>query len=394
MAIAEKIKNFMDRSSWIRKMFEEGAELKARLGAENVYDFTLGNPDVYPPDIIEEELITIIRKRIPMKYGYMPNSGYPETRQAVAGTLSREQNITVPAESVVMTCGAGGALNVILKTILNPGDEVISPRPYFVEYNFYVDNFGGILKTADPLDDFTLNLEAIEAAITGKTKAVIINSPNNPSGAIFPESQIRKLGELLERKSAEIGHVIYLLSDEPYRKIIYDDAVVSPVFPFYRNSIIANSYSKELSLAGERIGFLALHPNADDFSSLAAGVLFCNRILGFVNAPGIMQRLIARVQGVSIDITQYQRKRDLLYEGLIDAGFSLEKPRGAFYLFPKSPISDDVQFVRTLQQHNILAVPGSGFGGPGYFRLAYCIDDATIERSLPVFKKVGEQFFS
>jgi len=394
MAIADKIKSFMDRSSWIRKMFEEGAKLKAQLGAENVYDFTLGNPDVYPPEEVETELVKIIREKIPMKYGYMPNAGYPETRQAVAATLSHEQQVSVPGDSVVMTCGAGGALNVIFKTILNPGDEVISPRPYFVEYNFYVDNHGGILKTADPLTDFTLNLEAIEAEINKKTKAVIINSPNNPSGAIFPESQIRKLGKLLERKSAEIGHPIYLVSDEPYRKIIYDDAVVPPVFPFYKNSIIANSYSKELSLAGERIGFLALNPNADDFSSLAAGFLFSNRILGFVNAPGIMQRLVARIQGAAIDTSQYRQKRDLLYAGLIDAGFTLDKPKGAFYLFPKSPISDDVQFVRTLQTHNILAVPGSGFGGPGYFRLAYCIDDASIERSLPVFKKVGEQFFS
>jgi aspartate aminotransferase len=393
MAIADKIKNFMDRSSWIRKMFEEGAELKTRLGPENVYDFTLGNPDVYPPEVVEEELVKIVRERIPMKYGYMPNSGYPEARQAVAETLSKEQQTSVPAASVVMTCGAGGALNVIFKTILNPGDEVISPRPFFVEYNFYVDNHGGVLKTADPLADFTLNLEAIEAEISEKTKAVIINSPNNPSGAIFPESQIKKMGELLERKSAEIGHPIYLISDEPYRKIIYDDAKVPPVFPFYKNSIIANSYSKELSLAGERIGFLALNPNADDFSSLGAGFLFCNRILGFVNAPGIMQRLIARIQGTAVDISQYKRKRDLLYAGLIDSGFKLTKPKGAFYLFPQSPISDDVQFVRILQTHNILAVPGSGFGGPGYFRLAYCIDDASIERSLPVFKKVGKQFF-
>ncbi len=393
MAIAEKIKNFMDRSSWIRKMFEEGAELKARLGPENVYDFTLGNPDVYPPEVVEEELVKIIQEHQPMKYGYMPNSGYPETKEAVAGTLSSEQQVTVPADSVVMTCGAGGALNVIFKTILNPGDEVISPRPYFVEYNFYVDNNGGVLKTAAPLEDFTLNLEAIEAEITGKTKAVIINSPNNPSGAIFPEDQIRDLGKLLEKKSAEIGHPIYLVSDEPYRKIIYDDAVVPPVFPFYRNSIIANSYSKELSLAGERIGFLALNPEAEEFGSLAAGFLFCNRILGFVNAPGIMQRLIARIQGAAIDIAQYKHKRDLLYDGLVEAGFNLTKPKGAFYLFPQSPISDDVQFVRALQTYNILAVPGSGFGGPGYFRLAYCIDDASIERSLPVFKKVGERFF-
>ncbi len=393
MAIADKIKDSMDRSSWIRKMFEEGAGLKSRLGAENIYDFTLGNPDVYPPEVVETELVKIIHERIPMKYGYMPNSGYPETRQAVAGTLSQEQQTSVPADSVVMTCGAGGALNVIFKTILNPGDEVISPRPFFVEYNFYVDNHGGVLKTVDTLNDFTLDTESIATAITKKTKAVIINSPNNPSGVIFPESQIRALGKLLEQKSAEIGHPIYLISDEPYRKIIYDNAVVPPVFPFYKNSIIANSYSKALSLAGERIGFLALNPDADDFSSLTAGFIFSNRILGFVNAPGIMQRLVAKIQGATIDISRYKRKRDLIYAGIINAGFTVTKPQGAFYLFPKSPINDDVHFVRILQDHKILAVPGSGFGCPGYFRLAYCIDNESIERSLPVFKKVGEQFF-
>ncbi|MBW1645885.1 MAG: aminotransferase class I/II-fold pyridoxal phosphate-dependent enzyme, partial [Deltaproteobacteria bacterium] len=231
MAIADKIREFMERSSWIRKMFEEGAALKEKYGAENVYDFTLGNPDVPPPPAVEEELLRIIREPAPMKYGYMPNSGYPETRQAVADWLSQEQQVPVPAAAVVMTCGAGGALNVIFKTLLNPGDEVLAPRPYFVEYNFYVDNHGGRLRTTDPQPDFTPDLEAIEAAISEKTKAVIINSPNNPTGVIFPQSLITDLGRLLARKSAELGRPIYLISDEPYRKIIYDDAVVPPIFP-------------------------------------------------------------------------------------------------------------------------------------------------------------------
>ena len=392
MAIAEKITQFMERSSWIRKMFEEGAALKAQYGADQVCDFTLGNPDVAAPDAVEEELGKIVREPALLKYGYMPNAGYPETRAAVADFLGGEQQVAVNPQGIVMTCGAGGALNVILKTILNPGDEVITPSPFFVEYNFYVDNHGGVLRSIAPGDDFALDLEGIAAAINDKTAALIINSPNNPSGVIFSAEQIAALGRLLAEKSSMLGRTIYLISDEPYRKLVYDGLTVPPIFPVYRNSIIANSYSKELSLAGERIGFLALHPEAEDFDQLTNGFVFANRILGFVNAPGIMQRLIARLQGVTVDIAIYQRKRDRLYQGLVDAGFQVTKPQGAFYLFPKSPLTDDVEFVRELQQYRILAVPGSGFSGPGFFRLAYCVDDATIERSLPIFKEVGKKF--
>ncbi len=392
MAIAEKIAFFMEKSSWIRKMFEEGAALKAQYGAEHICDFTLGNPDVPAPPQVEEELVKIIREPLPMKYGYMPNAGFPETRAAVAGLLSEEQKVKVKPQGVVMTTGAGGALNVIFKTILNPGDEVISPSPFFVEYNFYVNNHGGVLSKLEPTSDFALDLEAIANAINEKTAAVLINSPNNPSGVIFSAEQITALGKLLEEKSQEFNRIIYLISDEPYRKLVYDGLVVPPIFTAYKNSIIANSYSKELSLAGERIGYLALHPEADDFTVLANGFLFSNRILGFVNAPGIMQRLVARLQGVTVDVGIYQKKRDRLYQGLVDAGFDLVKPQGAFYLFPKSPLADDVEFVRILQQHKILAVPGSGFSGPGHFRLSYCVDDATIERSLPIFKKVGAEY--
>ncbi|MBN2231577.1 MAG: pyridoxal phosphate-dependent aminotransferase [Deltaproteobacteria bacterium] len=393
MTIATKITAYMERSSWIRRMFEEGAALKAEHGAEKVFDFTLGNPDVPAPPAVETELRKIISEAQPMKYGYMPNAGYPETRKAVADYLHGEQQIAVRPEGIVMTCGAGGALNVALKTLLNPGDEVISPRPYFVEYNFYVDNHGGELKTVPTKDDFTLDLDAVAAAVTPRTKAVIINSPNNPSGAVYPAEQIRDLGELLRRHSAAIGHIIYLISDEPYRKLTYDGVVVPPIFPAYANSIIANSYSKELSLAGERIGFLALNPAAEDFSRTAAGLLFSNRILGFVNAPGIMQRLVARIQGTSVDVDIYRKKRDRLHEILTAAGFAVEKPQGAFYFFPKAPIEDDVAFVRELQQVKILAVPGSGFGGPGHFRLAYCVDDQTIARSADAFAAVGRKYF-
>jgi aspartate aminotransferase len=289
-----------------------------------------------------------------------------------------------------MTCGAGGALNVIFKTILNPGDEVVSPAPYFVEYNFYTDNHGGSLCTVPSRPDFTLDLDALAGAITQRTKAVIINSPNNPTGAIFPAEQIRQLGALLEERSRALGHTIYLVSDEPYRKIVYDGAVVPPIFPYYTNSIIANSYSKELSLAGERIGYLALNPNADEFAEVMNGLVFSNRVLGFVNAPATMQRLVARLKGTTVDVERYRAKRDLLYAALVQAGFTVAKPAGAFYLFPRSPIEDDVAFVRELQNYRILAVPGSGFGGPGYFRLAYCVSDTVIRGAGPVFRKVGE----
>jgi len=392
MAIARKIVDFMERSSWIRKMFEEGAALKAQYGADQVCDFTLGNPDVPTPPEVEEELIRIIKEPIPMKYGYMPNAGIPAARQTIADYLKDEQQTEVSADGVIMTCGAGGALNVIFKAILNPGDEIIAPSPYFVEYNFYADNHGGVLKSVAPGPDFSLNLDGIAAAINEKTTAVIINSPNNPSGVIFSAAEIAALARLLEEKSKEIGRVIYLISDEPYRKLVYDGVAVPPIFPVYRNSIVANSYSKELSLAGERIGYLALHPEADDFAQLVDGFIFANRVLGFVNAPGLMQRLVARCHGTTVDVSTYQRKRDRLYAGLVAAGFEVKKPQGAFYFFPKSPLPDDVEFVRELQKFKVLAVPGSGFAGPGYFRLAYCVDDATIERSLPIFKEVGEKF--
>ncbi|MEA3347959.1 MAG: pyridoxal phosphate-dependent aminotransferase [Pseudomonadota bacterium] len=392
MAIAEKITQFMERSSWIRKMFEEGALLKSQYGVDQVCDFTLGNPDVAAPDAVEEELVKIVREPAHLKYGYMPNAGYPETKAAVADFLGGEQQVVVNPQGIVMTCGAGGALNVIFKAILNPGDEVITPSPFFVEYNFYVDNHGGVLRSIAPAAGFALDLDGIEAAINEKTAAVIINSPNNPSGVIFAAEQIAALGRLLAEKSSMLGRTIYLISDEPYRKLVYDGLTVPPIFPAYRNSIIANSYSKELSLAGERIGFLALHPDADDFDQLINGFVFTNRILGFVNAPGLMQRLIARLQGVTVDVNIYQRKRDRLYQGLVEAGFEVAKPQGAFYLFPRSPLADDVEFVRKLQHYRILAVPGSGFSGPGFFRLAYCVDDATIERSLSLFKEVGKKF--
>jgi aspartate aminotransferase len=290
-------------------------------------------------------------------------------------------------EQVIMTCGAGGALNVALKTILDPGDEVIVLAPYFVEYLFYIDNHNGIGKLAKTNEDFTLNMEEIEAAITPKTKAIILNSPNNPSGRIYDEKSLRNLGNLFEKIKQKNNQTIYLLSDEPYSKIVYDGARVPSIFQAYADSIMATSYSKDLSLPGERIGYLAVNPRMENWKQAIDGLTFCNRILGFVNAPALMQRILPQLQGVTVNVSDYKGKRDHLCRGLAEAGYSFVKPEGAFYLFPRSPIADDVKFVSILLQENILAVPGKGFGTPGHFRLAYCVVDRVIEGSLAGFRR-------
>jgi aspartate aminotransferase len=391
MAVAKKMLQFMEGGSWIRKMFEEGGRLKKLYGEENVFDFSLGNPNVPPPDVVQSKLIEVVSRKAPGIHGYMPNAGLLQTRAAVSEYLSREYCIPLSPDQVVITCGAAGALNIILKALLDPGDEVLVPAPYFVEYAFYADNHGGVLRTVPTRADFTLDLETLEAAVSPATKVVLINSPNNPTGQIYSSGALQALGSLLVRKSREYGRTIYLVSDEPYRKIVYDNHEVPCVFSHYAHTLVATSYSKDLSLPGERIGFVGIHPEADDLSNLTGALALANRILGFVNAPGLMQRLIAELQGASVDVTIYKRKRDLLVRGLKAAGYELTVPPGAFYLFPRSPLPDDVQFVRLLQEENILTVPGSGFGGPGHFRIAYCVDDGTIERSLPGFRRALER---
>ncbi len=391
MSIAKKIEAVMEKSSWIRKMFENGARLKAEHGPENVFDFSLGNPNMEPPQKFKEILIDIIESDDPGAHGYMPNTGYPFVRKAVADFVSEDHGVSLTENEIIMTCGAAGALNVTLKTILNPGDEVITPIPYFVEYNFYVDNHGGVLKTVKTNPDFTLDLEAIKNAITPKTKAVLINSPNNPTGQIYSENSLEKLGEILRKKGEQLDRTIYLLSDEPYRKIIYDGAVVPSIFKAYDDSIIGTSYSKDLSIPGERLGYIAVNPKAKFKDKLLAGMALTNRTLGFVNAPALMQRAVAKLQGVSVDISHYAGKRKLLCEGLHKAGYEFITPPGAFYLFPKSPVPDDVKFVKILQEELILAVPGSGFGCPGHFRLAFCVEDRTIINSIPGFKRVMDK---
>ena len=391
MAIAEKIKEWMDQSSWIRKMFEEGGALKSRYGVENVFDFTLGNPDLEPPDLFTRVLKQKVDEHITGKQGYMPNAGYPETRKAVADYLSREHKVDITQDQVVMTCGAGGALNVVLKTLLDPGEEVIILVPYFVEYLFYVNNHGGCCKQVKTQGDFSLDLSAIEKAISSKTKALIINSPNNPTGRVYDEESLKKLGALLEQKSRETGKAIYLISDEPYGKIIYDGIKLPSVFNSYFNSILVTSYSKELSIPGERIGLIAVNPQVEHVGELVEGMVFCNRTLGFVNAPAFMQRVVEHLQGVSVDVAVYQNRRDLLCSKLASFGYRFTKPEGAFYLFPQSPI-DDVEFVQKLQTKNILTVPGRGFGMPGFFRIAYCVSEAVIEKSLDGFQEIIEKY--
>ena len=387
MTISTKMQGFAEKSSWIRKMFEEGGRLKARYGAENVYDFSLGNPDLPPPPEFYTALGERVADHSPGVHAYMPNNGYPFVREAIANRMSREQQVQVSPDDMLMTCGAAGGLNVVLKSLLNPGEEVIILAPYFVEYNFYLDNHGGIPKVVATDDAFNLDLDAIGSAISAKTKAIIVNSPNNPTGQVYSQESLIALGDLLTRAGKEHGTTIYLLADEPYRKIIFDGLTVPSIFVAYRNAIIVSSYSKDLSLPGERIGYLALHPEIEDKAPLLGALNLANRILGFVNAPALMQRVVAQLQDASVDNTIYARRREVFCRILQNAGYEFTPPKGAFYIFVKTPIADDVQFCSILQEERILAVPGRGFGAPGYIRLAFCVPETVIEGAAPGFQR-------
>ena len=375
----------MSSSSMIRKMFEEGAVMKKKYGADKVYDFSLGNPNVEPPDEFKKELKNLAGKHIPLKHGYAPNAGFVETRQAIVGKINKTCGLKLSADHIIMSCGAAGALNVIFKSLLDPKDEVIVLKPYFVEYPFYIDNYGGVVKYVRTKADFSMDIEAIAAAINKKTKAIIINSPNNPTGKVYSPNNIQALARLLKKKGKELNKTIYLISDEPYNEIVYDNVKVPSVLKAYDNSIVAYSYSKTLSLPGERMGYIAVNPKIYEVNDLISALILCTRILGFVHAPALMQRIVVKLQDASVDVKVYQKKRDLLCAGLAKAGYKIAKPQGAFYLFVKSPIPDDVKFVKMLLKKNILVVPGSGFGGSGYFRIAYCVDDATIANSMKGF---------
>ncbi len=392
MAIAMKIAGQISKSSWIRRMFEEGERLRQEFGPENVHDFTLGNPDVEPPSAFRRELLALAQHPLPGMHRYMNNAGYVETRAAVAAKLAKDSGLNVSADHVIMTCGAGGALNVVLKTILNPGEEVVILAPYFVEYKFYIDNHGGVpVEVWTDRETFQLDIDVIQRALTSRTRAIIICSPNNPTGVIYSEESLRRLGEVLKEIYSRTGHLIYVISDEPYARIAFDGKHVPNIFPLVESSVIVTSHSKDLALPGERIGYLAANPRMATVMQFMEGAVFSNRVLGFVNAPALMQRLVAKLQDESVDIADYQAKRDLLVKELTAMGFSMVKPDGAFYLFPKSPLADDVEFVKLAQKHHILLVPGAGFGAPGFFRIAYCVDMKVIERSLPAWRNLAKE---
>ncbi len=387
MTIAKKMQVFAEKSSWIRKMFEEGAKMKAQYGADQVYDFSLGNPDAPPPEKFNEVIAELVRDTRPGVHAYMPNGGYPWVREAIAARLSTEQQVTISQGDMLMTCGAAGGLNIVMKALLNPGDEVIILAPYFVEYGFYIDNHGGVSRPVNTTTEFQLDLEAIAAAIHDKTRGIIINSPNNPSGQIYPEADLKALGKLLEEASNRHAAPIYLIADEPYRKIVFDNHQVPSIFTAYRESILVSSYSKDLSLPGERIGYLAVHPEIGDKPALLDALTLANRILGFVNAPALMQRVVAELQEVSVDVSFYAQRKELICGVLRDAGFAFVEPQGAFYVFPQTPIADDVRFVAMLQEERILAVPGTGFGSPGHIRIAFCVPGKTISAAAEGFKR-------
>ena len=392
MAISQKVRRFAEEGGWIRRMFEAGIALKRQYGEDKVFDLSLGNPVVEPPPEFHQELLRLAENPSKGMHRYMPNAGYPETREAVAAGLREETGIPFSMEEIVMTCGAAGALNVVLKTILDPGDEVVLFAPYFVEYIYYADNHGGVPVIAPTDEGFQPDLATLEGLITPRTKALLINSPNNPSGAVYTADRLKDLGVLLRSKGVQYGREIFLISDEPYRRIIYDGLSYPQVFPHYETSIVVNSHAKDLGLPGERIGYIAVNPAYGARAELVDGLIFCNRILGFVNAPALMQHAIRKLQGVSVDVGDYQRKRDYIYALLTGMGYSVFKPQGAFYLFPRSPLEDDAAFVEELQRWNVLTVPGRGFGTPGHFRISYCMEDHVLEGAMEGFARAAKRF--
>jgi aspartate aminotransferase len=386
--VSEAMARSMEGSSMIRKLFEEGARLKALHGETAVHDFSLGNPMLEPPPRFREAIFELLKSGRPGLHRYIPNAGVPEVRAYVAGELAAETSLPFQASNTVMVCGAGGGLNVVFKAMLNPGDEVIAPAPYFVEYDRYVDNHGGRLVHASTTAEFQLDLAALDAAATTRTRAVILNSPNNPTGVVYPESALRALADWLRQISKRLGRPVFLISDEPYRKIVFDGVEVPSVFPLYEHSVVVTSHSKDLGLAAERIGYIAVHPQAAESELLGNALVLANRILGFVNAPALMQRVLPLLKGEMVDVSRYQALRDRMLPALRAMGYECVTPHGAFYLFPRSPIPDDVAFCKACQEERLLVVPGSAFRGPGHFRIALCVEEAVIDRALPVFERV------
>ena len=398
MAVAQNIKNALAGSSMIRKMFEEGIRLKKEHGEDKVFDFSLGNPDIEPPAAFHEVFVKLAQEDEKGSHGYMPNAGYPHVREALAKKVRKEQNVNIDGSHIVMSVGAAGGLNTVFKTICNPGDEVVVTRPYFMEYRAYTANHGAKLVEVDALDDFNLDIAAIGAALNEKTAAVLVNSPNNPTGKIYPASVLASLASLLAEHGKKTGRYPYLVSDEPYREIAYN-VDVPPFLSCYSESVVVTSYSKSLSLPGERIGFIAVNPDARSKDDLLNGLIYATRILGFVNAPALMQRIAASLTDARVDVSIYARRRDAFMKVLNNAGIEYSTPQGAFYLFCKVPKSktgrqdtDDKAFVEHLKKHLILGVQGSGFGKSGWLRFAYCVDEKIINASAGAFKSAMESW--
>jgi len=369
-------------------MFEEGLELKRQYGADQVFDFSLGNPVLEPPPQVADELRRLAAQPPAGLHRYMPNAGHPEVRARVAAYLAEDTGAALQADDIFMTCGAGGGLNIVLKALLDPGDEVVALAPFFPEYRFYAENHGGRLVVAETDDGFDLDAGLVEPVLTARTRALIINSPNNPSGRLYSRQRLQQLGELLVRHGRRHGRVVTLISDEPYRKIVFDGQSLPPVFAAYPNSVLVNSHSKDLGLAGERIGYVAVGPEHEDRAQLRDALAFTNRILGFVNAPALFQRVAAACQEGSVPVEHYQQLRDLFCDGLDQAGIEYVRPQGAFYIFPRTPGADDLEFVQALLRERVLVVPGAGFGRPGHFRISFCVTRREIEGALPAFRRV------
>lgn len=392
--ISEKMKPYVKNNSAIRMMFEEGNRLRAKYGADKVFDFSLGNPSVPAPDSVREAIIELVNTTDPtVLHGYMSNAGFEDVRQTIAESLNRRFDTKFSAKNLIMTVGAASGLNVILKTILNSGEEVIVFAPYFLEYGAYVRNYDGVLVEISPdTTTFQPNLAEFEQKITPKTRAVIVNTPHNPTGVVYSEETIKKLSAILEAKQKEFGTVIYLISDEPYRELAYDGVEVPYLTKYYNNTVVGYSYSKSLSLPGERIGYLVIPDEADGSEELISAATIANRALGCVNAPSLIQKVVAKCVDVKTDLAAYDKNRQALYNGLKECGFECIKPQGAFYLFVKSPVEDEKAFCEAGKKYNILMVPGSSFACPGYVRLAYCVSYETIVNSLPEFKKLAAEY--
>jgi aspartate aminotransferase len=390
MSLSKQVEGYLERSSWIRRMFEEGLKLKKIHGADKVYDLSLGNPDLPPPAEVRETLRKITENYNPDLHRYMPNAGFPAVREIMAKKVSKEHKINISSNEIIMTCGAAGALNVIFKALLDPGDEVLFPSPFFVEYFFYIENHQGRAVPVPTKEDFSLDLEAFEKAITPKTKAVLINSPNNPTGQVYSPSEIEALAQLLKEKSSLFGKTIYLISDEPYRNLVFDGVEVPSIFEYYAESFVAYSFSKELSLAGERIGFVAVHPEMEGKDKILDGLILANRILGFVNAPALAQLIVAECAFSKVAVEIYKKRRDLLCSLLEEGGLEFTRPKGSFFMFPRVPI-DDIKFCEILKEELVLGVPGRGFGVPNHIRLAFCVPEEVILNMRPNFLRACER---